>query len=132
MKIAIIGNTNWQNKRKVKDILYSIKQKYPEATVVGGGGKEGANHMVKKYALEFGMEYAEYNPSFSGFNMYSAMPKSYYGKQYHFSQLHHRMKLLALSCDYIMILTNDPELDPVLKTAYNQAKKSNKSVVILN
>jgi hypothetical protein len=42
------------------------------------------------------------------------------------------MKLLALSCDYIMILTNDPELDPVLKTAYNQAKKSNKSVVILN
>lgn len=132
MKIAVIGNTNWQNKRKVKDILYSIKQKYPEATIVGAGGKEGANYMVKKYALEFGIEYTEYNPSFSGFNIYSAMPKSYYGKQYHFSQLHHRMKLLALSCDYIMILTNDTELDPVLKTAYNQAKKSNKSVVILN
>jgi len=132
MKIAIIGNTNWQNKRKVKDILFNIKNTYPSATIIGAGGTEGANHIVKKYALEFDMPYSEYNPSFSGFNIHSAMPKSYYGKQYHFSQLHHRMKMLALNCDYMMILTTDDKLDPVLKTAYNQAKKSNKSVVILN
>jgi hypothetical protein len=87
--------------------------------------------MVRKFALEFEMNYQEYNPSFSGYNMYSALPESYYGKKYHFSQLHHRMKMLAESCDYLMILTNETKLDPVLKTAYNTANKSEKKVVIL-
>ena len=132
MKIAVIGNTGWQNKRKVRDVLFELKQRFgPEVVIIGAGGNEGANYMVRKFALEFEMKYQEYNPSFSGYNMYSALPDSYYGKKYHFSQLHHRMKMLAESCDYLMILTNETKLDPVLKTAYNTANKSEKKVVIL-
>ena len=86
---------------------------------------------VIKYTLEFGLQYEEYNPSFSGYNMYSAMPESYYGKPYHFSQLHHRMKLIAERCDYMMIMTNEMQLDPVLQTAWTKTKKLNKPVVIL-
>jgi hypothetical protein len=63
--------------------------------------------------------------------MYSAMPETYYGKTYHFSQLHHRMKLIAQRCDYMMILNNESKLDPVLQTAYNNVKKLEKPVVIL-
>ena len=133
MKIAVIGNTGWQNKRKVRDVLFELKQRFgPELVIIGAGGNEGANYMVRKFALEFEMNYQEYNPSFSGYNMYSALPESYYGKKYHFSQLHHRMKMLAESCDYLMILTNETKLDPVLKTAYNTANKSEKKVVILS
>ena len=102
-----------------------------ELLIVGAGGTEGANSMIRKYALEFGLQYKEYNPSFSGYNMYSAMPESYYGKSYHFSQLHHRMKLIAEQCDYMMILTNEEALDPVLKTAYTNVNKLKKPVVIL-
>jgi len=132
MKVAIIGNTGWQNKRKVRDVLYELKQRFgPDLTVLGAGGNEGANFMVRKFALEFEMRYQEYNPSFSGYNLYSALPESYYGKKYHFSQLHHRMKMLSQNCDYLMILTNETKLDPVLKTAYNTANKSEKKVVIL-
>lgn len=132
MKIAVIGNTGWQNKRKVRDVLFELKQRFgPEVVIIGAGGNEGANYMVRKFALEFEMKYQEYNPSFSGYNLYSALPESYYGKKYHFSQLHHRMKMLAESCDYLMILTNETKLDPVLKTAYNTANKSEKKVVIL-
>ncbi len=131
-KVAVIGNTGWQNKRKVQQTLQQLKQKFSEdLVVIGAGGSEGANSMVRKYALEFGIRYQEYNPSFSGYNLYSAMPESYYGKKYHFSQLHHRMKLIAQHCDYMMILTNEEALDPVLKTAYNDSKKLNKPVVIL-
>lgn len=132
MKVAIIGNTGWQNKRKVRDVLFELKQRFgPDLTVLGAGGNEGANFMVRKYALEYEMRYQEYNPSFSGYNLYSALPESYYGKKYHFSQLHHRMKMLSQNCDYLMILTNEAKLDPVLKTAYNTANKSEKKVVIL-
>ena len=131
-RIAIIGNTDWQNKRKVQDALQKLKSQFnDDLIVVGAGGNEGANSMVRKYALEFGLRYEEYNPSFSGYNMYSAMPESYYGKPYHFSQLHHRMKLIAERCDYMMIMTNENALDPVLKTAYNNVNKLKKPVVIL-
>jgi hypothetical protein len=133
MKIAVIGNTGWQNKRKVREALFELKQRFgTEATILGAGGNEGANYMVRKFALEFEMKYQEYNPSFSGYNLYSALPESYYGKKYHFSQLHHRMKMLAENCDYMIILTNESKLDPVLKTAWNTANKTEKKVVILS
>jgi len=134
-RIAIIGNTGWQNKRRVQDTLQKLKSQFSDdlndLIIVGAGGNEGANSMVRKYTLEFGLRYEEYNPSFSGYNMYSAMPESYYGKTYHFSQLHHRMKLIAERCDYMMIMTNEDALDPVLKTAYNNVNKLKKPVVIL-
>jgi hypothetical protein len=131
-RVAVIGNTNWQNRRKIQETLQMLKKKFGEdLVVVGAGGPEGANSMVRKYALEFGLQYEEYNPSFSGYNVYSAMPESYYGKPYHFSQLHHRMKLIAERCDYMMIMTNEMQLDPVLQTAWSKTKKLNKPVVIL-
>lgn len=131
-KVAVIGSTGWQNKRKVQQTLQELKKKFQDdLVIIGAGGNEGANHMVRKYSIEFGIEYKEFNPSFSGFNLYSAMPESYYGKKYHFSQLHHRMKLIAEHCNYMMIMTNEAELDPVLKTAYNNVNKLKKPVVIL-
>jgi hypothetical protein len=131
-KVAVIGSTGWQNKRKVQQTLQELKKRFSEdLLLIGAGGAEGANLMIKKYALEFGITYSEYNPSFSGYNLYSAMPESYYGKSYHFSQLHHRMKLIAEKCDYMMILTQDTTLDPVLKTAYTNVSKLKKPVVIL-
>ena len=134
-RIALIGSTGWQNRRKVQETLQKLKSQFNddlnELIIVGAGGNEGANSMIRKYSLEFGLRYEEYNPSFSGYNMYSAMPESYYGKPYHFSQLHHRMKLIAERCDYMMIMTNEDALDPVLKTAYNNVNKLKKPVVIL-
>jgi hypothetical protein len=131
-RVAVIGNTNWQNRRKIQETLQMLKKKFDDnLVIVGAGGTEGANSMVRKYALEFGLQYEEYNPSFSGYNVYSAMPESYYGKPYHFSQLHHRMKLIAERCDYMMIMTNEMQLDPVLQTAWSKTKKLNKPVVIL-
>ena len=126
MKIAVIGNKEWQNKRKVQQVLSELKQ-----IIVSGGGSEGANYMVKKFALEFGISYQEYNPSYTGRNLYSMLPESYYGKKYHFSQLLHRMRLLAENCDYMIILNNEYEMNPQLQTAYSKIQKLNKPVVIL-
>jgi hypothetical protein len=131
MKIAVIGNNEWQNRRKLQEVLQKLKLSYDNVIIVGAGGNEGANHMVRKYALEFGLPYQEYNPSYTGRNLYSALPESYYGKKYHFSQLLHRMRVLAENCDYMIIMNNENKLNPQLKTAYNKIKKLNKPVVIL-
>ena len=51
-RVAVVGNTHWQNKRKVQDTLQMLKKKFgDELIVVGAGGNEGANSMVRKYAL---------------------------------------------------------------------------------
>jgi hypothetical protein len=51
-----IGNTDWQNKRKVQETLQMLKKNLVKnLIIVGAGGNEGANSMVRKYALEFGI-----------------------------------------------------------------------------
>ena len=132
MKVAVIGNKEWQNKQKVQDTLLNLKRQFGnELIVVGAGGTEGANHMIRKFTLEFGIKYEEYNPSYSGRNLYSALPPSYYGKKYHFIQLLHRMRILAENCEYMIILNNENKLNPQLKTAYTRITKLKKPVVIL-
>ena len=130
MKIALIGSRDWQSRRKLQDVLGRLKRLDHPVTILGQGGTEGAGYMVKKYSLEFGLPYVEYNASYTGKNMYSAMPEAYYGKKYHFSQLIHRMNLIADACDKIIVLASG-KLDPQLDTAVKRAKKKNKSVVIL-
>ena len=132
MRIGVVGNKEWQNKRKIQQVLTDLKQRFSDnLIVVGAGGNEGANFMIRKFALEFGIQYEEYNASYTGYNLYSALPESYYGKNYHFSQLLHRMRLLAENCDYLVIMNNQKDLNPQLKTAYNKINKLNKPVTII-
>ena len=130
MKVAIIGSKDWQSRRKIQEVISRLKQMDESVTILGQGGKEGAPLMVKKYALEFNMNYVEFNPSYTGRNLYSAMPDAYYRKSYHFSQLIHRMTLIANACDKMLILANG-NLDSQLDAAYKRAKKLKKSIVIL-
>lgn len=132
MRIGVIGNNEWQNKRKIQQALINLKQRFSDNLIIlGAGGSEGANFMIRKFSLEFGLKYEEYNASYTGHNLYSALPESYYGKKYHFSQLLHRMRLLAENCDYLVIMNNQKELNPQLKTAYNKINKLKKPVTII-
>ena len=132
MRIGVIGNNEWQNKRKIQQALINLKQRFGDnLIIIGAGGSEGANFMIRKFSLEFGLKYEEYNASYTGHNLYSALPESYYGKKYHFSQLLHRMRLLAENCDYLVIMNNQKELNPQLKTAYNKINKLKKPVTII-
>jgi len=64
IKIGIVGSRAYTNKRKVKDLVFDIKQKYgDEIEIVSGGQKEGADGYAKKYALEFNLNYVKFPPS---------------------------------------------------------------------
>jgi hypothetical protein len=58
------------------------------------------------------------------------MTDAYYGKQYHFSQLIHRMTLISAACDKMVVLTSGP-LDAQLDAAIKRANKLGKSIVLL-
>ena len=55
MKIGIVGSRRYENRKRIKDFIFKIKQEKGEDTIiVSGGCKDGADRYAKKYALELG------------------------------------------------------------------------------
>ena len=54
MKIGIIGSRVYENKRKIKETIFNLKQKFGnDFSIFSGGDTDGAERYVKKYALKF-------------------------------------------------------------------------------
>ncbi len=132
MRIAIIGSRTYENKRKIKEMIYKLKQTFgEELEIVSGGSQNGADKYARKYSLEMGIKYTEFNPAHTSKNLYSALPESYYGKTYHVSQLFHRNELVAKYCDKMVAFRSEGKSSGT-DHAINMAIKHKKPVVIVN
>ena len=61
MKIGIVGSREYENKLKIKEFIYQLKEKFgEELVIVSGGQKEGADGYAKKFSLGFDVKYAEF------------------------------------------------------------------------
>tara|TARA_B100001094_G_scaffold115050_1_gene111014 strand:- start:966 stop:1367 length:402 start_codon:yes stop_codon:yes gene_type:complete len=133
MKVAIIGSRMYENTRKVKDTLFNLKRKFGDKLIViSGGAKDGADKFARKYALEFGIKYKEFNPAHTIKNLHSAMSETYYEKPYHVSQFHHRNMLIARDCDVMIAFIPNGESSHGSMSAIKNAKKLNKPVTIIS
>ena len=133
MKVAIIGSRMYENTRKIKDTLFQLKRKFGDKLIViSGGAKDGADKFARKYALEFGIKYKEFNPAHTIKNLYSAMSETYYEKPYHVSQFHHRNMLIARDCDVMIAFIAIGDDSNGSMSAIKQAKKLNKPVTIVS
>ena len=132
MKVAIIGSRGYENTRKIKDTLFQLKQKFGDKLIiVSGGAKDGADKFARKFALEFGINYKEFNPAHTTKNLYSAMTDNYYNKTYHVSQFHHRNMLIARDCDVMMAFIPEGCNSNGSMSAIKNAKKLKKPVTII-
>ena len=133
MKVAIIGSREYENSRKIKDTLTELKRRFSDKLIIiSGGAKFGADKFARKYALEFGMRYREFNPAHTTKNLYSAMSDDYYEKPYHVSQFHHRNMLIARDCDVMMAFIANGADSGGSMSAVKKAKKLNKKVTIIS
>jgi len=133
MKVAIIGSRMYENTRKMKDTLFQLKRKFGDKLIIiSGGAKDGADKFARKYALEFGIKYKEFNPAHTIKNLYSAMSETYYEKPYHVSQFHHRNMLIARDCNVMIAFIPAGDEKSGCMTAVKQAKKLNKPVTIVS
>lgn len=132
VKVAIIGSRIYENKRKIKDTIFKLKQMFGDKLlIVSGGAQSGADKYAKKYALELGVDYKEFNPAFTNKNLYSVMPDSYYSKQYHVTQLFARNELIAKFCDKIIMFCSDTNINE-MSSMIKLSTKHNKSYVIIS
>tara|TARA_R100000315_G_C5095215_1_gene54646 strand:+ start:8 stop:409 length:402 start_codon:yes stop_codon:yes gene_type:complete len=132
MKVAITGSRYYENVRKIKLTLFELKRKFGDKLIIlSGGDQYGADKFAKKYALEFGIAYQEYNPAHTSKNLYSAMSDNYYDKPYHVSQFHHRNTLLAKACTVMMLFIPDGYETKATNNIIRIVKKEEKPVTII-
>lgn len=124
MTIGIIGGHDVLHKdKKIKELLFKIKQQFGNLVIIASGGNRiGVETSVKSIALEFGMNYVEYNPSFSGHNEYSAEPPEYFNKKYHFSHYFDRYKKMMFDIDRLVIVVDETVKDPAIKQLLKNTK----------
>ena len=133
MKIAIIGSRRYENKRKIKEFIFQLREGYGTGTIiVSGGCKQGADKYAKKYALELGLQYEEYPPFHEVHNLYCTMPSSRYGKPYSIKNFFARNKIIAGTCDYIVAFIHKDEKSSGTMSTLNYAKKFDKKRIIIS
>jgi hypothetical protein len=131
MYIAIIGSRTYENRIKIREMVFKLKQQFGDKLViVSGGAKNGADKYARKFALEMNVEYKEFNPAHTVKNLYSAMNESYYCKPFHVSQLFHRNELLVKYSDYVIAFRSNGKSTGT-DHAIQMAKKYNKPYVIV-
>lgn len=133
MKVAITGCRMYEDKRKVKQFLTMLKSKYGSSVeILSGGSKSGIDVYAKKFSLDFGFQYTEYNPFFTVHNLYSRFPKEYYSKPYHASQFHKRNEIMLSECDYLACFIYDSSPLKTIEGLLKTAKKYELPYVIIN
>ena len=54
-RIGIVGARKYTNRRKIKEFVYKLKEKFKDdVEIVSGGQPKGADGYAKKFALEGG------------------------------------------------------------------------------
>tara|TARA_R110000824_G_scaffold380368_1_gene572752 strand:- start:338 stop:739 length:402 start_codon:yes stop_codon:yes gene_type:complete len=133
MKIAIVGSRRYENKRKIKDFIFKLREAWGTGTtIVSGGCKQGADKYAKKYALELGLNYEEYPPFHDVHNMFCTMPSSRYGKPYSMKNFFARNKIIAGTSDMVVGFIPDGVEGRGTLNTISYAKKFDKKYVVIS
>ena len=102
MNIALIGSIKYEGVRDIRDFIFKIKNKFGEnCNIITRGNVEGCEKYVKKYAIDFGLRYTEYNPANTSKNLYSGMTDDYYDRPFHPTQKLHQYDCIVKHSDKI-------------------------------
>ena len=132
MKIGIVGSRRYENKKKIKDFIFKLKQEHGEDTIiVSGGCKDGADRYAKKYALELGLQYEEYPPFHEVHNLYCTISANRYSKPYSVKNFFARNKIIAGTSDMVVgFIPAGVESNGTMSTI-RYAEKLNKNMVLI-
>ena len=133
IKIGIVGSRKYTNKKKIKDLLYEIKQKpYTEVEIVSGGQRDGADGYARKFALELGMDYVEFPPAHYNWNMYCKLSATKYNKPYYVTNYFKRNKQIAEYSDMIIAFIPEGVESKGTMNTISHAERLKKMIKIIN
>ena len=131
--LGMTGSKTFEGKLKVKEFLFKIKQNFDgEIVLVSLGDLYGADRLVKKYALEFGYKYVEFNPPHTTKNLYSAMSESYYDRPFSMKNLHLHNKIFSQYVNKCVLFDDSSLSDKKILTIIKHLSRHKKPYVIVN
>ena len=133
MRIGIIGSREYENRKKIKDTVFRLINKFgDDLMIISGGCKDGADKYAKKYALELGCKYMEFNPAHTVKNLYSACSENFYDKPYSPKNFFVRNTMLAKYVDRLIAFIPNNIKANGSHHALNEAKKFRKKCIIID
>ena len=133
MKVAIIGSRRYENKRRIQEFVFKLKNKYgEELEIVSGGQKDGADGFAKKYALEFDVKYSEFPPVHYTYNQHCVLESFKYGRPYAAWHYHDRNKEIAEYTDVMAAFIPKDITSKGTESALKQAIKKEKKYCIIS
>lgn len=120
---------------KFSDIRKIIRRIYEDigptnCIILSAAHSLGDNH-VKMEAIKHELTYLEYNPAYTGKNMFSAETHSYYAnKNWHYSQIMHRYQRLFQAADKLFIFRKINDSDKTIDSAIKFIPKKLKHSII--
>ena len=132
IKVGIVGSRKYTDRRKVKNFVFKLKEKYgDEVEIVSGGQKLGADKLAKKYALEFDMKYVEFPPAHYSYNQHCITEKYNYSQPYNVYNYFKRNKQIANYSDYVVgFIPKGIKSNGTLDTLKHAGELNKKSVII--
>ena len=133
MKVAIVGSSQYTNKRRIQEFIFKLKEKYEDKLeIVSGGQKEGADGYAKKYALEFDVKYSEFPPAHYQYNQHCILERYNYGRPYAVWHYHNRNKEIVNHSDVITAFIPKGITSKGTNSTLKEAEKKDKKYVIIN
>ena len=128
MRIGITGSNTYENKRKIKEFLFRFKNR-PEIEIVCRGNKDGADKYIKKYALEFNLNYIEVPVAHTTRSLYSQLPDAYLNKPFSIRNYFIQQNIYIKQCDKFVIFGKDS--DKVMNNLLLAIDKLDKNIILV-
>ena len=128
LKIGVTGGNEYEDKRKIKQFLFKFKDK-PDIEIVCRGNKDGADKYVKKYALEFGLNYIEVPAAHTSRSLYSQLPEAYFNKPFSIRNYFIQQNIYIKQCDKFVIFSTQE--DKIINNLLNAINKLTKDIILV-
>lgn len=102
LRVGVVGNRDFEEKKKVFDVLKTLEEKPQKITVVSGGCSSGPDAYAKNAAIQLGVPYREFTPEFKSPNIYTVQDEEKFGKEYSPHLFFKRNSELASYCDLVI------------------------------
>tara|TARA_R110000851_G_scaffold146822_1_gene286623 strand:+ start:1771 stop:2160 length:390 start_codon:yes stop_codon:yes gene_type:complete len=128
LKLGITGSNVYEDKRKIKEFIFKLKG-HDEVEIVSRGNKAGADKYIKKYALDFGINYIEVPVAHTSRSLYSQLPDLYFNKPFSIRNYFIQQNIYIKQCDKFIIFGTDG--DKIINNLLNAINKVKKNIIII-
>lgn len=123
IKIGIICSQSYQNKLQIQSFFSQIKELPNHITINSPGAKLGGDPYVKELTFDLNFTYQEYNPVYTPWNQYSALPTYRHGKKYSPKYIFSRYYDLIKNSDKLIIFVEVNSKDIIINAILKVLEK---------